>query len=437
MLNLTLKFCNEFWVTTCRMAPWLLFGFLIAGALSIFFSAAYVRKHLGDKGLKSIIKAALIGVPLPLCSCGVIPVAAALRKQGAGRGATGAFLISTPQTGVDSFLVTYSMLGWVFAIFKPVFAFITGIIGGLLIEKFGEQDAVKTEAAKEHCCEWRDSGTECSSGDDERLPEKPRKTLGQALYQTFHYGFVVLLGDIALSLVIGLLAATVISMAVPDNYAADSIGKSWLAMPLMMLIGIPLYVCSTASVPIAAALIVKGFSPGAALVFLITGPATNAAAVSAMWQVMGKRSTMIYLAVLAVCSLLAGLLLDFLISGIGGAAMPGCHMNTNPGIFEKLSAAALLVLLAAALIHQWRRHLKFKARSEAAAPEEIVIRISGITCSHCQAAAHKAITGVSGVQTAVVDLVSGRAVIKLQTQTDIFPAIEQALKAIGFSCDKE
>lgn len=421
---------------TCQMAPWLLFGFLIAGLLSVFFSTAYVRKHLGDKGLKSIIKAALIGVPLPLCSCGVIPVTAALRKQGAGRGAAGAFLISTPQTGVDSFLVTYSMLGWVFAIFKPVFAFVTGIIGGLLIEKFGEQDAVKPEQPEEHCCEGTDAAA-CACDDDECLPEKPRKKLGQVLYQTFHYGFVVLLGDIALSLLIGLLAATVISMAVPDNYAADTIGKSWLAMPLMMLIGIPLYVCSTASVPIAAALILKGFSPGAALVFLITGPATNAAAVSAMWQVLGRRSTMIYLAVLAVCSLLAGLLLDFLISGIGAAAMPSCHMDSNPGIFGKLSAVTILALIAAALIRQQIKHVKFKARSAAASPEELVIRISGLTCSHCQAAARKAVMSVSGVQSADIDLVTGRAVIKLKTAADIFPSISGALKSIGFSCDKE
>ncbi len=437
MLNFVVKFCNEFWVMTCQMAPWLLFGFLIAGLLSVFFSASYVRKHLGDKGLKSIIKAALIGVPLPLCSCGVIPVTAALRKQGAGRGAAGAFLISTPQTGVDSFLVTYSMLGWVFAIFKPVFAFVTGIIGGLLIEKFGEQDAVKPEQPEEHCCEGTDAAAECACDDDECLPEKPRKTLGQVLYQTLHYGFVVLLGDIALSLLIGLLAATVISMAVPDNYAADTIGKSWLAMPLMMLIGIPLYVCSTASVPIAAALILKGFSPGAALVFLITGPATNAAAVSAMWQVLGRRSTMIYLAVLAVCSLLAGLLLDFLISGIGAAAMPSCHMDSNPGIFGKVSAVTMLALIAAALIRQQIKHLKFKARSAAAAPEELVIRISGLTCSHCQAAAHKAVMSVSGVQSADIDLVTGRAVIKQKTAADIFPSISGALKSIGFSCDKE
>ena len=425
MLNFVLKFCNEFWVMTCQMAPWLLFGFLIAGLLSVFFSASYVRKHLGDKGLKSIIKAALIGVPLPLCSCGVIPVTAALRKQGAGRGAAGAFL------------VTYSMLGWVFAIFKPVFAFITGIIGGLLIEKFGEQDTVKPEQPEEHCCEGTDAAAECACDDDECLPEKPRKTLGQVLYQTLHYGFVVLLGDIALSLLIGLLAATVISMAVPDNYAADTIGKSWLAMPLMMLIGIPLYVCSTASVPIAAALILKGFSPGAALVFLITGPATNAAAVSAMWQVLGRRSTMIYLAVLAVCSLLAGLLLEFLISGIGAAALPSCHMDSNPGIFGKVSAVTMLALIAAALIRQQIKHLKFKARSAAAAPEELVIRISGLTCSHCQAAAHKAVMSVSGVQSADIDLVTGRAVIKQKTAADIFPSISGALKSIGFSCDKE
>ena len=437
MLNFILKFCNEFWVMTCQMAPWLLFGFLIAGLLSVFFSASYVRKHLGGKGLKSIIKAALIGVPLPLCSCGVIPVTAALRKQGAGRGAAGAFLISTPQTGVDSFLVTYSMLGWVFAIFKPVFAFITGIIGGLLIEKFGEQDTARADQAEEHCCGEHNSKAECSCADDECLPEKPRKTLREILYQTFHYGFVVLRGDIALSLLIGLIVAAVISRAVPDNYAADTIGRSWLAMPLMMLIGIPLYVCSTASVPIAAALIVKGFSPGAALVFLITGPATNAAAVSAMWQVLGRRSTMIYLAVLAVCSLLAGLLLDFLISGLGAAAIPACHMDSNPGMFGKLSAGTMLALLLAAFIRQYLKHSKFKARSAVKTPETIVIRISGLTCSHCQAAARKVVMGVSGVQAADIDLASGRAVIQMEKPADIFPAIEAALKSSGFSCNKE
>ena len=422
MLQLSIQFFNEFWLITCKMAPWLLFGFFIAGLLSVFFSESYVRKHLGQKGLKSIIKAALIGVPLPLCSCGVIPVTAALRKQGAGRGAAGSFLISTPQTGVDSILVTYSMLGWVFAIFKPVFAFITGIIGGVLIEKFGEQDEQKAEIEQaEPCC------------DDSPAP---KRSLPYILRQTFHYGFSVLLGDIALSLLIGLLAATIISMAVPDNYAADSIGKSWMAMPLMLLLGIPLYVCSTASVPIAAALIIKGFSPGAALVFLITGPATNAATISAMWRVLGKRSTMIYLAVLAVCSMLAGLLLDFLLADIS-AASPVCHMNSSPGVFEKLSAAGLLAMIAAVFIRQWLEHSKFKLRNAAKAPEAIIVRIFGMTCSHCLAAAHEAIMSVPEVQVADIDLATGRAVIRLKSGADIYPAVERALQANGFSSNKE
>ncbi|MHB9139455.1 MAG: SO_0444 family Cu/Zn efflux transporter [Victivallaceae bacterium] len=424
MLKLLLQFLNEFWIITCQMAPWLLFGFLIAGLLSVFFSEAYVKKHLGKKGLKSIIKAALIGVPLPLCSCGVIPVTAALRKQGAGRGAAGSFLISTPQTGVDSFLVTYSMLGWFFAIFRPVFAFITGIIGGLLIEKFGEQD--EPEAEIEHanagCCD---------------ISPSKKRSFPEILLKTFHYGFVVLLGDIALSLLIGLLAAAIISMAVPDNYAADSIGKSWMAMPLMMLIGIPMYVCSTASVPIAAALIIKGFSPGAALVFMITGPATNAATISAMWHVLGKRSTMIYLTVLAVCSMLAGLLLDFMLSSISGGS-PMCHINSAPGIFQKLSAAALLAMIAFAVIRRRIKHSEFKSRVPVAeTPEIITIRISGMTCSHCLDAAREAILNLPDVQDADIDLATGRAVIRLKSVNDIYPAIERALQISGFSSNKE
>lgn len=424
MPQILLQFFNEFWLMTCQMAPWLLFGFLIAGLLSAFFSEAYVKKHLGKKGLKSIIKAALIGVPLPLCSCGVIPVTAALRKQGAGRGAAGSFLISTPQTGIDSFLVTYSMLGWFFAIFKPAFAFITGIIGGLLIEKFGEQDKPEAEVVHaDDCCDTQ--------------PAPKKRGLFEIARQTLHYGFVVLLGDIAVSLLIGLLAATIISMAVPDNYAADYIGKSWVAMPLMMLIGIPLYVCSTASVPIAAALILKGFSPGAALVFLITGPATNAATISAMWQVLGKRSTIIYLAVLAGCSMLAGLLLNFLLTGVsGGSAM--CHIDSTPGIFQKLSAAALMMMIALTVIRRRIKHSEFESRAPAAeVPEVITVRISGMTCSHCLNAAREAILSVPDVQAADIDLASGRAVIRLKSGDDIYLAIERALQTSGFSSNKE
>ena len=333
MLTYIYDFWNGFWMVTCMMAPWLLFGFFAAGVLSVFFSPSYIYKHMGKPGLKSIIKAALFGVPLPICSCGVIPVTASLKKQGAGKGAAASFLISTPQTGLDSFFATYSMLGWVFTIIRPVTAFITGIFGGVLIEKFGTKDPEKKEPA--------DANNNTESNND-----APRPHGLKAVAKVFQYGFGKLLGDISNALLVGLLLAALIHLLVPTDFGAKYLQSDWLAMPAMLIFGIPLYVCSTASIPIALSLIVKGISPGAALVFLISGPATNIATITTMSKVLGKRSVVIYIISVAIGAIISGIILNQFDINLPIVELMRHKGEMQLSLIQKSSGIILLALIA-------------------------------------------------------------------------------------------
>ena len=304
------------WATLGAMAPYLLFGFLVAGVLSVLVSPQTVERHLGSRGLGSVVKAALFGVPLPLCSCGVIPVAASLRNHGASRGATTSFLISTPQTGVDSVFVTFSMLGPVFAVFRPLVALVSGVLGGVAVDVLegpGEEKPAHPVSCTGECC-------------------SPAAAAGRGrLHRALRYGFLTLPGDIAKALLVGILIAGALSALVPQNFFADYLGGGGVAkqvgsMFVMMLVGLPLYVCATASVPIAAAMMHMGVSPGAALVFLMTGPATNAAAVLTIRKVMGRRTAVIYLATVAVSALAAGLLLNWIDPTVPSEAYAGHSM---------------------------------------------------------------------------------------------------------------
>jgi len=317
---------TEFWMTVAKMSPYLLFGFFVAGLLSVFISARLVREHLGGKGIWPVIKASIFGVPLPLCSCGVIPVAMSLRKQGASKAATIAFLLSTPQTGVDSILVTFSLLGPVFTIFRPVVALITGTMGGIMINLF---DTDKEEAPN-------------IIQQSENSPEKQKSRFARI----FNHGFVTLPRDIGPAMLLGLVIAALISALVPDDYFAGKlIGTGFIAMLIMMLIGIPVYVCATASVPIAAALIAKGLSPGAALVFLMTGPATNAATFVTIWKILGRKTALLYIVTVVVCALGAGLALDVMFPNITIQVQQHFH-KTQTSILENISAVILLLVLA-------------------------------------------------------------------------------------------
>ncbi len=402
-------------MVSCMMAPWLLFGFLAAGVLSVFFSPEYIYKHMGKPGFKSIFKAALFGVPLPICSCGVIPITVSLKKQGAGRGAAGSFLISTPQTGLDSFFATYAMLGWAFAIFRPIVAFITGIIGGLLMENFGRPKNEPEEAAS------KDSETE----NQERV--RGWKTIPAIL----HYGFIKLLGNIASALLLGLVLAALIHLFVPPDFGAKYLQSDWLAMPAMLLFGIPLYVCSTASIPIAASLIVKGISPGAALVFLITGPATNIATITIMSKVLGKKAVVIYIVTVAVAAIIAGYIFNLLNVNlpIMDVIRSGGKMEIT--LVQKISCIILYVLLAFTILQRLAKRFGIGAENVSS---DLEIEVKGMTCEHCAESLNKAIRKIDGILSLDINVDAGLVKINAETPHLLYPLIEKAITDAGFSC---
>ncbi len=323
----------DFWATVAEMSPYLLFGFFVAGIFSAFISQSVVERHLGGKGMWPLVKASLFGIPLPLCSCGVIPVTVSLHKHGASKGSAVSFLLSTPQTGADSIFVTLSLLGPVFAIFRPLAALITGIVGGMLVNVFGCDTETKI-SEPEKC-----TGQCCRSG-----------RLRQRLTGGLKYGFVTLPQDIGKAIFVGLIIAAFISALVPEGYFAEKLGTGVLPMVIMMFLGIPVYVCATASVPVAAALILKGLSPGAALVFLLTGPATNAASFVTIWKVFGRATAIIYLATVAGSALLCGIMLDYIVGGVGFEITAGTGPML-PKIVKYAAAGLLLAILAFAILN--------------------------------------------------------------------------------------
>lgn len=323
-----------FWAVLADMSPYLLLGFFFAGVLHVFINEDKVRRHLGGGGIWPVLKAALFGVPMPLCSCGVIPVAASLRRQGASRGATMAFLLSTPQTGVDSILATWGLLGGAFAIFRPLAALLTGIAGGYWAQAADSGDPPDEPAPEADNC--------CSCGS-----HREGGSIWARLVDAVRYGFVVLPRDMAGTLLVGLVLASAITAAMPQDLLPRILGHGILPMLLMMLAGIPVYVCATGSIPIAAALIAKGLSPGAALVFLVTGPATNAATIATVWKVLGRKAAAIYLATVALSALACGLLFDKLIAATGATV---CHADSMslPAPVKNIAALLMLAMLAAA-----------------------------------------------------------------------------------------
>ena len=339
MTNFIKLIITDFWGTIAEMSPYLLLGFFVAGLLSVLVSQQLVEKHLGGRELWPLLKASIFGVPLPLCSCGVIPVSMSLHKHGASKGSTIAFLLSTPQTGVDSIFVTLSLLGPVFAVFRPVAAFITGLVGGTFVDLFeqgGEAQKGPAEKCTDECCN----------------DEKTGKVV-----KGLKYGFITLPRDIGKAMLLGLVIAAFISALVPNGYFAEKLGTGIFAMVVMMFLGIPVYVCATASVPVAAALILKGLTPGAALVFLMTGPATNAASFITIWKTLGRATAIIYLATVAGCALLGGILLDLLATSadIDIAAHPHWML---PTVVKYASAVVLLAVLGYALFSKTKTNHK-------------------------------------------------------------------------------
>ena len=331
------------WQLLVQSAPYMIFGLFVAGLLKIFLSPDYVAKHLGSGRYRSVFKAALLGVPIPLCSCGVLPAASTLKKQGASKGATAAFLISTPESGVDSISITYALLDPIMTVARPVSAFLSAITAGIGINTF--QPPVEPVNV---ALPIASSTTACGCTDNCSSTEiKQNGTIIDKLKEILRYAAIDIWGDLAGWFFIGLLAAGVITVLIPDEMIVNYLGGGLGSMLLMLCLGIPLYICATASTPVAAAFIMKGVSPGTALVFLLVGPATNVTSLSVLIGILGKKATAFYVVSMATVAVLCGLLIDLIYFslGISAAAIVSTHSDVLPHSIS-LAAALLLLILS-------------------------------------------------------------------------------------------
>ncbi|HAS89421.1 MAG TPA: hypothetical protein DCS48_08975 [Desulfovibrio sp.] len=391
MIDILFNILHESWEVLLESAPFMLLGFFIAGLLKAFVGPEFISRNLGSGKTSDVIKASILGVPIPLCSCGVIPAAAQLRQQGASKGATTSFLISTPETGVDSIAVTYALLDPVMAFIRPFAAFFTAVVAGIMVDGNEKKNSITNEAPKllpdavllptmEHkhelsgcecgshdtsepsessCCgsecgcgaqqsptqsSCSDSGCGCGSSHEDNLPDS---ISGKFAYG-MQYSFGNLLQDIGLWFIGGVLLAGIFGALIPDGFIERNLGDGFFPLLIMLAAAVPLYVCATASTPIAAALALKGLSPGAALVFLLAGPATNAASFTVVAKLLGKRSAFIYLGSIIGCSLALGMLTNWLYYSMGLSITDWVHTGEEHGhgVFYTLSALILLALIA-------------------------------------------------------------------------------------------
>lgn len=397
-----LEIVTQTGIVAGQMSPYLIFGFLAAGVLYVFVSPSWMRRNLGGRGIVPVVKSVLFGVPLPLCSCGVIAVTASIRKQGAGRGAATGFLLATPQTGVDSIFATWGMLGPALGIFRPLIALITGIIGGGIAALFDDESG-DSEAQPESCA----TGIE-----DEERPER-------SVREVLRYGLVTLPRDIAKPLIVGVILAGMIAALAPRDMLAPYIGGGILAMLIMTVVGAPLYVCATASIPVAVSFMHLGASPGAALVFLIAGPATNAATMATVWNVLGKRTLFIYLGTILISSVAAGLLFDAMSGWFGITVLHDMrHAHDHHegiGVWNIVLAVLLALVVLNSLYGDRISALVAKRHgltgtNKDGAPQ-VELSINGMTCIHCVHAITRALRQVTGAREVEVDLAHNKAVV--------------------------
>lgn len=413
-MNFITNYLNEIYQLMLEMSPYLLLGFLIAGVLKFSIRPGRLKHYLGGSDFRSVFYASLLGVPMPLCSCGVIPTGVGLYRNGASKGAAQSFLISTPQTGVDSIMVTYSLLGLPFAIVRPVVAFVTGIAGGMITNK------VEGEKPHEYA----------NVENDESLP-KGLKRISAML----KYAFVDFLADIAKWLLIGILIAGLISVLLPDDFFLQYLSNPWLSMLVMLAASVPLYVCATGSVPIAAALLMKGLSPGAALVFLMAGPATNAATISVIGKTMGKKSLFVYLATIIAGSFAAGIVLnEFLPASWFGIAHAGGQHQMLPLWLKQISALILSALILFTILRKAYNKIRGISETNCELPElhdkdEYILHIEGMSCQHCVMNVKKGLSSLDGIEEVVVNLETNSAKVRGRIDKE---AIEKIIVGLGY-----
>lgn len=426
---------KEIYFLFIEMAPYLLIGLVFVGLLHVFISKDMVLRHVGKKNFWSVVKASLFGVPLPLCSCGVVPTTVYLSKNGASKGSVISFLVSTPQTGIDSIIATYGMLGWIFAIFRPLAAFIMGIGGGLVINAFDKagreqivydkihRGADKCEGACDDNCDCAEDDCRCKAG------EKKKEGKFKRMYR---YAFVNFLDDISLHFIVGLVISGLIAYFVPAGFFSESAFSDGLpGMLLMVLIGAPMYVCATASIPIAVTLIMKGFSPGLAFVFLAVGPATNAASFTIIMNTVGKRLAAAYLLIIVVLSIMFAYMLDWLFYALDAdpARMIAGHSGHNMIFNEEIKLILGIVFFILLLLSMYRKFIGRFSGKEKELDNKQKINIEGMSCNHCVENVEKALANVKGVENADVRLDENAAYIEGEYSIE---EIRSAVENVGY-----
>ena len=399
-----------------EMSPYLLLGFLIAGVLHAFVPAAVYSRYLAGTGMKSVTAAALFGVPLPLCSCGVLPTAVSLRRSGASRAAATSFLIATPQTGVDSIAATYSMMGLPFAILRPVAALVTALAGGKavgVLERKGELPDVPQDTTYEFSA--------------------VKSTFGEKVLETLRYGFFEMMQNIGRWLLVGLVVATLITVLVPDDFFQTYARYPLLNMVIIVAIAVPMYICATGSIPIAAALMLKGLSPGCALVMLMAGPAANVASLLVVGQAFGRRATIAYVASIVLGAMGFGLVVDYwpCLREVFVASMP-CHlMNHTMGVswVNAVCSVALLAMIAVALVAKYVKSYQLKKNNQ---PTMKQYQVKGMMCNHCKANVENGLASLEGVKKVTVDLATGTAYVEGDVDDQ---AVMDKISQLGYTCE--
>ncbi|MBQ6046526.1 MAG: permease [Bacteroidales bacterium] len=401
------EFFNALLAVINAMSPYLLLGFLIAGILHMFVPKTFYAKYLSRDNKLSVLWAALLGVPLPLCSCGVIPTAVGLKNEGASKGAVASFLIATPQTGIDSILATFSLMGLGFAITRPVAALVTGVCGGFLVNRLVKDK--EGEYVAEATC---------------------KVERGNRLWRILKYAYFDMIQDIGLRLVIGLLVAALINVAVPDEFFLSFGKQPLLQMLVILVVAVPMYICSTGSIPVATALMMKGLSPGAALVMLMAGPAVNIASILVVHKSMGSRFTWIYLLTIVGFSILFGLLINaFGIHAVGVTEDCGTHSaccpseTASPSVFQIICSSLLVLFIIIAL------SMKFfsKFKKQEVESNTVIYTVEGMHCNHCKAACEQSVGKVKGVASCeATPAANTLAVTGTASTDDVRKAVEQA-----------
>lgn len=436
-----------------EMSPYLLLGFLIAGIMHAFVPNGWYSKYLSGNNFRSVFNAALFGIPLPLCSCGVIPTAMSLRREGASKSSVISFLIATPQTGVDSIFATYSLMGLPFAIVRPIAALVTAVFGGVFVGanlKEGDEADASQKAHEQ----------------SRNFSEREHLSFAQRVKGALRFAFIEMMEDIGKWLVVGLLIAGLITALVPDSWFAIFKDNTLMSMLLVLCISIPMYVCATGSIPIAVALMMKGLTPGSALVLLMAGPAANAASILVINKVLGRRTLILYLIAITAGALAFGCGIDLLLPREWFTQtlveMKAC-CHEDAGWFSWLCSGTLLLLLLNVLrmrimhqetcscghchddhhddhchCHDDHCHCHENHHDDCCECDDdcetLMFLVKGMTCNHCRANVEKAILSVSGVERATVDLQSGKAEVVGDNLDPV--AICAAVESIGFEVEE-